>query len=99
MAIIIEEEKKKMNWFAWIVAAAIVLAVGLSVYYLFFAPVPLIEKVIPAKLESIRSISQNEFTPDPIAQNPIFQILRQYINPVEPATSTVERRNPFIPIK
>jgi len=45
MAIIIQEEGKKSNLTIVIVAAIILMIAGILMYYLFFAPVPLAEKI------------------------------------------------------
>ena len=44
MAIIIEEEKRKINWFAVALIFSLVIMIGAAIYYLFFASTPLVEK-------------------------------------------------------
>lgn len=95
MAIVIEESRKKINWFAWALVSAVVATIIIAIYYLFFSPVPLIEKVIPEQLKVIESISSNPFDPSSVINDPTYKILRQYINPLQVSSSTPQRPNPF----
>ncbi|MBI2515092.1 hypothetical protein HYV91_02855 [Candidatus Wolfebacteria bacterium] len=98
MAIIVEEEKNKFNWFSLGMALVILFAVVIAVYYLFFSSVPLIEKVIPERVQSIREISSADFRPDAILNNDVFKILRQYVNAPE-VSENPARPNPFLPLR
>ena len=98
MAIVIEEEKRKFNWFGLALVVALVLGVVLGVYYLFFSPVPLIEKVIPQRVQSIKDISSTDFRPDAILNSETFKILKQYSSPVEAPLPQTPRSNPFLPL-
>lgn len=94
MAIIIEQEKRKIGWFKILVILALAVAIISSTYYLFFAPVPLIEKVLPQNLQSIKNISDIKFRPEDVINDPKFQILKQYAAPAE--TGPVGKSNPFL---
>ncbi len=96
MAIVVEEQRKRFNWFALMLVVLIVAALGIASYYLFFAPTPFIEKVAPSRLQSLKDVSQIELSPEIITANPTFQILKQYINQIEVPT-TSPRSNPFLP--
>ena len=97
MAIVIEENKKNINWFALAVIFAILLSLGITIYYLFFASTPLIERVVPEEIKSVETISANAFDPSSVINDKTYKILRQYINPVEVSTSTLPvRANPFV---
>ena len=96
MAIVIEEQKKGFNWFALAIVILVVAGGVAASYYLFFAPTPFIEKVAPPRLESLKTVSQIELSPELITGNPMFQILKQYINPIEVPTG-ISRSNPFLP--
>lgn len=93
MAIIIEEEKRKINWFALAVVILIVVTIIGVIYYLFFAPIPLIEKIAPPRLQSLKEVSSMELRPESVIQNSTFQILRQYANPIE--IGPTGKQNPF----
>ncbi|MFA5098778.1 MAG: hypothetical protein WC461_00975 [Candidatus Paceibacterota bacterium] len=94
MAIIVEEEKRRINWFPlilWISLSGIIIALA---YYLFFAPTPLIEKVISQNTQTLKDLSGIKLNPEEVVNNPKFQILRQYINPVE--AGMPGKSNPFL---
>ncbi len=97
MAIVIKEQKNKSSFFS----VAVIIMVGgglfLAAYYLFFTPVPLIDKFAPLSLESLKQISSIKINPDGILENPSFQVLKQYVGPVSSATSG--RSNPFAPTR
>lgn len=94
MAIIIEEEKRKINWFALAVIILIIATIIVATYYLFFAPTPLIERVVPAPLQSLQELSNIRLQPETIVNNPKFQILKRYVNPIE--IGSVGKSNPFV---
>ena len=94
MAIIIEEEKRKINWFALAVIILIIATIITATYYLFFAPTPLIERVAPARLQSLQELSHIRWQPEAIINNPNFQILKQYVNPIE--IGPVGNTDPFV---
>ena len=96
MAIILEEEKKPVNWFgmiAGIVAALIVLIGG---YYLFFKKPQFIEVVVPGPLQQIETISKvPPLDPQAVINSSNFRALRDYTTPLpEPVKG---RQNPFAP--
>ena len=95
MAIIIEEEKRKINWFAAFVIILVLAILFVSVYYLFFSGEPLIEKVIPLQpeLQSLNQLSSVKFDPALITDNNLFQLLKKYVNPIE--IGPTGKDNPF----
>ncbi len=96
MAIIIEEEKRKINWFAAFVIILVLAILFVSVYYLFFSGEPLIEKVIPLQpeLQPLNQLSNVKFDPSLIADNNVFQLLKKYVNPIE--IGPTGKDNPFL---
>ncbi|MEK7496228.1 MAG: hypothetical protein AAB698_00815 [Patescibacteria group bacterium] len=94
MAIVIQEERKKINWFALSVILLMVATIVAAIYYLFFIKPPLIEKVAPLKLQSIKEISSIKLDPEAVVNNPRFQILKQYAPPIE--IGPVGKSNPFV---
>jgi hypothetical protein len=94
MAIIIEEEKRKINWFALAVIILIIATIVVAIYYLFFAHPPLVERVMPPRLQSLQELSQIRLQPEAIINNPNFQILKSYVNPIE--IGPVGNTDPFV---
>ena len=95
MAIIIEEEKRKINWFAVGLILSLVIIIGVAIYYLFFAVPPLVEKVAPPRLQSLQELSSIKLKPETIINDPRFQILKQYVNPIEIQPDFIGKTNPF----
>jgi zinc transporter ZupT len=96
MAIIIEEEKRKINWFAVALIFSLVIIIGAAIYYLFFASIPLVEKVVPPRLQSLQELSSIKLQPETIISDSRFQILKQYVNPIEIQTNSIGKTNPFL---
>ncbi len=94
MAIIIEGEKRKINWFASAIVVLVVFSIATATYYLFFASTPLIEKVVPSSVQSLQVISSIKLQPELIINDPKFQILKQYVNPV--GVGAIGKSNPFL---
>ncbi|MBI4160226.1 hypothetical protein HY504_03600 [Candidatus Wolfebacteria bacterium] len=100
MAIVVEQQKRNINWFALAVVSVSAGVIGLAVYFLFFSPVPLIERVAPAGegFERIKTVSRIEFRPERVLGNSVFKILRPYGAPEVPEPPA-SRLNPFAPTR
>lgn len=96
MAIIIEQEKRKINWFAVITVIFIIALLTVASYYLFFTATPSIEAVFPIRVQSLSELAQTEFDPQKIFSHPIYNTLQQIIPLLSVSTTTV-RDNPFLP--
>ncbi len=94
MAILIQEQKKSVNWFAIIVTAFAVGAIVFGLYYLFFAPTPGIEVVVPPPLQSAKRISTIEVDPTIVLNSRAFRSLRAYAGIV--TAGATGRDNPFV---
>ncbi len=97
MAIIFEQQKKTINWVPLVVTAFLLAFVSAAVYYLFFAPSPRIEIVLPPALERAQQISTVTFIdPKEVIQSEPFKKLRSYVPAPMPAQ--LGRPNPFLPL-
>lgn len=94
MAIVIQEEKRNINWFALVVFILIIAAIVGAIYYLFFLQPSLIEKLAPPQLQSIKELAKIKLNPEEIVNNPRYQILKMYVNPIE--IGPMGKNNPFI---
>jgi len=94
MAIILKEKEKKLGWFPIAVGMFVLLVVVASVYFLFLAPAPLIEKIAPVEgpdnLNSFATLND----PTTILTNPAFSALHLYVP--NPDTGQLGRDNPFL---
>ena len=96
MAIVFEKQHRAVNWFGLLSALFLVGFFAFAVYYLFFAPVPKIEAIIPPALKEASKFSQLEFIdPSTILENPKFRRLQPYVR--LPGAGTLGRTNPFLP--
>lgn len=95
MAIVIEEERKKINWFAIVLIFSLVIIIGAAIYYLFFAVPPLAEKIAPTRIQSLQKLSLIKLEPEAVINNPSFQVLKQYVNPIEIQSDLIGKTNPF----
>ncbi len=95
MAIIIEEEKKAVNWFGIILALVVVGVLFAGGYILFFKKPELIEVVAPGKFQDLSKISQLSFNPQELLDSPQFKALKQF--GVDVTVPQPGRSNPFKP--
>ncbi len=98
MAILIEEDKGKKNYsnmIGWVVLVIIALV---GVYYIFFAPATPGVVTPPASLQEITAITQINFNPTTVTNNPTFQNLKQTIQePTSTGPTGVGKTDPFLP--
>ncbi|KKS43952.1 hypothetical protein A2116_00695 [Candidatus Jorgensenbacteria bacterium GWA1_49_17] len=95
MAIVVEEEKKSVNWIAILTTLIIVVVIFAGAYFLFFKKPELIEIVAPSDLQGVSQISGISFNPESVLNAPTFKLLRQY--GTEPEPPAPGRNNPFRP--
>lgn len=93
MAIVVEQEKKKVNWITALSVVVFLIVVFFGGYYLFFKQPELIDVVVPAELERLRIISSVRFDPREVVDSPVFKGLRDFSGTV-PAPRT-GKANPF----
>ncbi len=90
-----EEESKGRGPFGILTVILILIILGAGTYYLFFAPAPLIEVIVPSGLQSVSKIPEKGLNAPGIFNSPIYKSLRQYV--AEPAIGEIGRTNPFSP--
>lgn len=96
MAILVEEETGRKGVFGVFIIAVIVILLGAATYYLFFAPTPLIEVVIPSGLKTVSKISEDGLNTSAVFDSPVYRSLRQYVaEPVVGEVGEIGRSNPF----
>src|SRR3989344_2143675 len=95
MAILVEEETGRKGISGVFIIAIIVIFLGAATYYLFFAPTPLIEVVIPSGLKTVSRISESGLNTPAVFNSPVYRSLRQYV--AEPVLGEIGRSNHFSP--
>lgn len=94
MAILIQQKKNGINWFAISITTFAVAFVVFGIYYLFFAPTPGIEIVVPSTLDTASRITSLEVDPSAVLNSRQFRLLRVYTG--LPSVGQVGRSNPFL---
>jgi hypothetical protein len=95
MAIVIEEEKKPVNWVAIASTAIFIVILFAGSYFLFFKKPEIVEEVVPKPLQDLSQISQLSFDPGAVLNSSKFKLLRQYTPEI--SAPTPGRSNPFKP--
>lgn len=98
MAIILEEEKKPVNWMNIAIAGVVVVVIFVGAYFIFFKQPQFIEVVAPTGLREINTISQLSFDPQALVGSPVFKSLKSYATASTPPAVT-GRANPFAPVQ
>ncbi|MEK7636058.1 MAG: hypothetical protein AAB405_03140 [Patescibacteria group bacterium] len=94
MAIVIEEEKREINWYALIVAVVVIAIIGTAVYFLFFVKPELAEVVVPSRLKELSEIVKIKLNPADVFENPFVKNnLNKYVEPI--ISEGAYNSNPF----
>jgi hypothetical protein len=98
MAIVVEEEKSRINiirLLGWLAILAIICA---AIYYLFFAAPELVIISTPASFQNIAPIAQVTLHPEDVLNGAAYQSLRPpaFPLPTPQGPASVGRQNPFI---
>ena len=94
MAIVLEKEKKPVKLIPLIIVGVVVIVVVGGIYFLFFAPVPGIEAIIPTEQKLTTNLSNLELNTQPAVDAFGSGRLKRYANP--PSVGQVGRTNPFV---
>lgn len=97
MAILVEEEKKSVNWVGMLTAIFIIGVLFAGGYYIFFKDPGVIEGITaPKELQNITQLSKTNIDPSKIIQSVEFKNLRDLADPL--VVPTAGRANPFKPL-
>lgn len=95
---IVFEQKRKIRWFRLVIFITVIVSVLIATYYLFFAPSPRIELIIPPPLKTAEEVSAIDFIdPSAVVRSSAFTSLRDWGNG-KPGTGALGRTNPFLPL-
>ena len=95
MAIIVEQEKKPVNWLNLTVVIVFVVLIFALAYFVFFKKPELIDVVLPGNLSKINTLSQVQVDPGPVVNT-----LQKYFTTNYGSSLTIPtpgRTNPFTP--
>lgn len=96
MAVIIEEERPKVNLPAALSWGIVLIIIVAAVYYIFVRRPDIVDVSIPPHLQNTQRISQIKLNPETITNNPKLQSRRKFVEP--PVPGNLGRENPFIPL-
>ena len=95
MAIIVEQDKKPVNFLGIISTIVIIAVLFIGGYFVFFKKPELIEIVSPNNLGNLDELSKINFDPSEVLNSQTFKLLRQFA--VGVPNLTPGRINPFKP--
>ena len=93
MAFSFENQSNGGNLLNIVGVVAVILALGVGTYLLFFTEEPLVDIDAPPELESISRLSDVDIEEDVLADNPVYQQLERKVSDLE--IGEAGRENPF----
>jgi len=84
----------KLNITTITIAVIILIVVG-AVYFVFFAPAPAFEVIVPPPLQTVGEVSSKQVNPANVLNSQAFRSLRPYAP--SPTVGQIGRTNPFLP--
>ena len=98
MAIIVEEEKNRVNLMKLLGWLAILGVVAVAIYYIFFAAPELVVIQPPAGFQNIAPISKANIHPEDVLNNTKYTSLKAppFPLPTPQGPTSLGRQNPFI---
>lgn len=96
MAIQIQQHSGGASIMRMIVALVVLVVLGAGTYYLFFAPAPGFDYIVPKSLQETTSLSKFALDPNDVLDSPEFKSLA----PIQglPSGGSIGRANPFLPL-
>lgn len=98
MAIVIEGEKKSIDWGFILGILCIVSIVGVAVVYLFFvSPETVQQLTVTPDEQRLEEFSKTTLSPESVLSSPEFQALRTMAPTPIPEVGEIGKVNPFLP--
>lgn len=94
MALIIEQNRRRVNWFGIFVFLFFLIVIFGGGYFLFFGPTPAIEILSPIQLDSAERIAEVKLDAETIMENSVLKNFREY--GTAPGVGSLGRSNPFL---
>lgn len=95
MAIVLENEKKNIDWSFILGIMAVVGIVGSAIVYLFFVNPEAVQQLTTPEQKTIDEFSKLRFRPEEILNSAAFQGLRTVVPMVAPSDAEIGKLNPF----
>lgn len=97
MAIVLEGEKKNIDWGFLLGTIVVVGIVGAAVVYLFFVSPETVQQLTTPEQKTLNEFSKTKFKPEEILNSAAFQSLRTMAPLPTPAAGEIGKINPFLP--
>lgn len=98
MAIVLEEEKKSIDWGFLLGIVSVIGIVGTAVIYLFFVNPEKVQLLTTnPDQQRLSEFSKSNLKPDEVLSGEAFQGLRTIVPMVPPAETDIGKTNPFLP--
>ena len=95
MAIVVEEDRPRVNITQVLMWFTVLAVVVFAVYYIFFARPEIIDITAPTAFTNLDPLAEVNLNPDDLINSPSFKSLKKYITLPEPGNAG--RINPFVP--
>lgn len=98
MAIVLEEEKKNIDWGFLLGILVIVGIIGFAIVYLFFVSPETVQTLTTTPdQQRLAEFSKTKFKPEDILNSSSFQSLRTVVPLATPSEGEIGKVNPFLP--
>lgn len=97
MAIVLEEEQKKIDWGFMLGILFIVGIIGSAIVYLFFVSPETVQLLTTKPEQQLNEFSKTKFDPQEILNKSAFQSLRTVAPMTVPVEGNIGKVNPFLP--
>jgi hypothetical protein len=100
MAIIIEENKNKVDGVRLLGWLGIIIVIGAAIYYLFFAAPEAVVISPPANFTEIAPLAQVNLNPEDVLNSAAYTALKAppFALPTPQGPASVGRPDPFVPV-
>lgn len=96
MAIVLEGEKKNIDWGFILGTLFIVGIIGSAIVYLFFVSPETVQQLTTPQQQRLSEFSKTKFNPQEILGNPLFQNLKTAAPAIVSSEGEVGKTNPFL---
>lgn len=95
MAIVLEKEKKNIDWSFILGVMVVVGIIGFAIVYLFFVNPETVQQLTTPEQKTLSEFSKVRFQPEEILNSSAFQSLRTMAPMTAPTEMEVGKTNPF----
>jgi hypothetical protein len=98
MAIVVEEEGRKVNILQIVIWLSVLAVIGIAIYYIFFVSPPTADVVIGLEFKNINPLGNLNINPVEVLGGPPFNTFQSHVTVTQPDPANFGRQNPFADI-